>query len=334
MAGQTKNRERTMTAKKDVVYEVVTKSLITALESAIENDDVAPWDKPWNMSGGSPMFMRKWMNGKLYRGINIWILMASGRQGPWVTFNQVKKAGGKIIEGQEKEYTTISFWKINKYKDRKDPDKTNHVPMLRYYRVYSLDQTEGLKEKKWMKEEREARESEQPDVIVNPFEKAEQIWVDFKCKPEVREGSDRACYSPFQDYIKMPAKEQFIDKHKDQTVAFAHYYSTLFHEGAHSTGHPIRLGRFEKNQADHIFGGQSYSKEELVAEMCAAYLQAFAGIEVTKVRENNVAYLKSWCKQLANDPKFAVQAASQAQKACDHILGVKWDNDSKPAQAS
>jgi len=322
--------------KKDVVYEVVTKSLIAALESAIENDDVAPWDKPWSMHGGTPMSIRKWMNGKAYRGINIWILMGSGRPGPWITFNQAKKAGGRIKADQTKDYTTICFWKINKYKDKNDPDKEKHIPMLRYYRVYSLEQTEGLKEKRWMKKEREAREEAEsnPDIIVNPFDKAEQIWVDFKDKPEVRDEGNRACYSPFLDYINMPTQEQFLSKHDDQIEAYAHYYSTLFHEGAHSTGHPDRLGRFEKNQAGSIFGSESYSKEELVAEMTAAYLQAFAGIEVQKVRDNNVAYLRNWIKRLENDPRFAVQAASQAQKACDHMLGVKWDNTEKATDAT
>jgi antirestriction protein ArdC len=332
MAVQPKTGRKEM--KKDIVYKVVTDSLIKALESAIENDDVAPWDKPWNMDGGTPMFMRKWMNGKAYRGINIWILMGTGRPGPWVTYNQAKKAGGRIKPEESKNYTTICFWKINKYTDKKDPDKEKHIPMLRYYRVYSLEQTEGLKEKRWIKKEREAREEREnsPDAIINPFDKAEQIWVDFKSKPEVRDGGNRACYSPFLDFINMPTQEQFLDKHKEKELAFGHYYSTLFHEGAHATGHPSRCKRFEKNQADHIFGTESYSKEELVAEMCAAYLQAFAGIEVKKVRENNVAYLRSWCKRLENDPKFAVQAASQAQKACDHILGVKWDNAEKATE--
>lgn len=313
-------------AKKDVVYEVVTKSLIAALQDAIENDSVAPWDKPWGMSEGVPMAIRKWQNGKAYRGINIWILLGSGRPGPWVTYNQVKKAGGKIKDGETKNCTVICFWKLNKFRDKQDPDKINTVPMLRYYRVYSLEQTEGLKEKRWMQKEREAREANQPAVVANPFSKAEQIWADYKDKPEVREGGNRAFYSPFLDYINIPTREQFITKHPDQAVAFGNYYSTLFHEGAHSTGHPDRLGRFEKTQADHMFGSESYSKEELIAEMTAAYLQAFSGIEVKKVRDNNVAYLKSWIKRLENEPRFAVQAASQAQKACDHILGVKWDN--------
>jgi antirestriction protein ArdC len=326
---QTNNREERQMSKKDVVYKVVTASLIAALESAIENDEAAPWDKPWTMTDGqAPMSIRKWMNGKTYRGINVWILMGSGRPGPWITFNQAKKAGGRIKSDETKNYTTICFWKLNKYADRDDPDKERMVPMLRYYRVYSLEQTEGIPEKRWMKKEQEAREAAQnnPDVIVNPFDKAEEIWINFKDKPEVRDGGNRACYSPFLDYIQMPTKEQFTSKHADAEEAFGHYFSTLFHEGAHATGHPTRCGRFEKNQADHIFGTESYSKEELVAEMCAAYLQAFAGIEVKKVRDNNVAYLKNWIKKLENDPRFAVQAASQAQKACDHILGIKWED--------
>jgi len=321
-----------MLEKKDVVYKVVTDSMIKALTEAIATDGAAPWDKPWNAVAGVPMAVRKWDNGKAYRGINIWILLGSGRPGPWVTYNQVKKAGASLKADQSKEYTTICFWKINRYKDKKDPEKTNSIPMLRYYRVYSLEQTEGLKEKRWMKNEREAS---QTDVVVNPFDKAEKIWIEFKGKPDVREGSNSASYRPFQDVLSMPAKVQFTSKYSDPEEAYGHYNSTLFHEAAHATGHPSRCKRFEANQADHIFGSESYSKEELVAEMTAAYLQAFAGIEVNKVRDNNVAYLKSWVKRLESDPRFVIQAAGQAQKACDHILGVKWDNsEDNAAQAS
>ena len=306
---------------KDIVYKVVTDSLIKALESAIENDDLAPWDKPWSMWGDTPMAIRRWDNGKPYRGINVWILLGSGRPGPWLTYNQAKKAGGNIKQEEAKKYTTICFWKINKYPDPDDPTKQKTIPMLRYYRVYSIEQAEGLPEKRWMQKEEQQRTKDQPS---DPFEKAQQLWEGYTNKPTIIEGGDRAAYSPGHDHILMPTKAQFLNNHADQTIGYAHYYNTLFHEGAHSTGHPSRLHRFESKQQYHTFGSDSYSKEELVAEMTTAYLQALAGITVKKVRDNSVAYLQAWIKRLQNDPRFAVQAASQAQKACDYMLGINW----------
>lgn len=311
---------------KNLVYKIVTESLIKGLKDAIENDSPAPWHKPWNMTNGAPMAIRKWQNGKVYRGINVWILMATGQPGPWLTYNQAKNAGGKIKDNETKNYTVICFWKINKYQDKADPNKQVTIPILRYFRVYSLEQTEGLQEKRWMKKERELLEAQGP--VTDPFEQARNVWEGYKDRPELRESDpNRACYSSFFDYINMPTQAQFVAKHANQTEAFAHYYSTLFHECAHSTGHPTRLKRFEQNQNDHMFGSESYSKEELIAEMTAAYLQAFAGIDVDKVRENNVAYLRSWIKRLESDPKFAIQAASQAQKASDYILGTTWTDN-------
>jgi antirestriction protein ArdC len=67
------------------------------------------------------------------------------------------------------------------------------------------------------------------------------------------------------------------------------------------------------------FGSHEYSKEELVAEMGAAYLCAEAGIVETTL-ENSAAYIAGWLRKLRNDNKFVVQAAAQAQKAADFIL--------------
>src|SRR2546427_8482506 len=97
------------------------------------------------------------------------------------------------------------------------------------------------------------------------------------------------------------------------------YYSTLFHELTHSTGHPSRIGR-EGIEKLNTFGSESYSKEELVAEMGAAMLAGVAGIERRTIA-NSAAYLKSWIDVLKGDSRIAVFAASAAQKAADYILG-------------
>ena len=95
------------------------------------------------------------------------------------------------------------------------------------------------------------------------------------------------------------------------------YYSTLFHEATHSTGHKSRLNR---PGMEHIsFGSEVYSKEELIAEMGAAFLCTQTGIEHATIK-NSAAYIQNWLEHLRNDKKLVLQAAQKAQKAVDYIL--------------
>jgi len=95
------------------------------------------------------------------------------------------------------------------------------------------------------------------------------------------------------------------------------YYSTLFHELAHSTGHESRLNRKELVEV-HSFGTKDYSREELTAEISSAFLCAESAIENTI--DNSAAYIASWRRKLADNPKWMVEASGKAQKAADYIL--------------
>ena len=131
--------------------------------------------------------------------------------------------------------------------------------------------------------------------------------------PEVIHQGGRACYSPGLDRVTMPKPELF-DKPEL-------YYSTLFHELAHSTGHRSRLDR---NTIGRLaaFGSHNYSKEELVAEMGAAFLAGHCGISPATI-DNSAAYLDGWLHVLKQpkNRKLLVHAAAAAQKAADYILG-------------
>lgn len=81
----------------------------------------------------------------------------------------------------------------------------------------------------------------------------------------------------------MPKRETFD--------AEPEYYSTLFHELTHATGHESRLGRLQESV--HGFGSVTYAKEELVAEMGASFLSGVAGI-VNRTVDNSAAYINSW----------------------------------------
>ena len=131
--------------------------------------------------------------------------------------------------------------------------------------------------------------------------------------PPRREQSDRAWYRPSSDTVGMPSLPLFNSAEE--------YYSTLFHELAHSTGHQSRIGR-EGIEQLNTFGSESYSKEELVAEMGAAMLCGVTGIAPTTI-SNSAAYLNSWIERLRGDSQLIISAASAAQKAADYIQGVQ-----------
>ena len=126
---------------------------------------------------------------------------------------------------------------------------------------------------------------------------------------EAHEGM-RAFYRPSTDTVTMPPTGLF-----DAPEA---YYSTLFHELGHSTGHTSRLNR--KGVAETaLFGSFTYGQEELVAEMTSAFLCSHCHIS-QPVIDNQAAYIGSWVKTIKSDIKLAVVAAAQAQKAADFIL--------------
>jgi antirestriction protein ArdC len=118
----------------------------------------------------------------------------------------------------------------------------------------------------------------------------------------------------------MPIRESFAEA--------SGYYATLFHELAHSTGHPNRLDRAALSP---VFGSEDYAKEELVAELAAAFLCAHAGIE-NKI-DNSAAYIQSWIKALQNDKSMIVYAAARAQKAAAFILN-EIPNQSQQSEAA
>ena len=138
-------------------------------------------------------------------------------------------------------------------------------------------------------------------------------------RPLIEHEEQRAFYRPSDDKINMPETDSFFSDEE--------YYSTLFHELTHSTGHESRLNRMDSMKIA-AFGSNSYSKEELCAEMGSAMLCGTCGIENETI-ENQSAYIKGWLSELRSDKKFLIQAAAQAQKAADFILGRKFEGEGK-----
>jgi antirestriction protein ArdC len=196
------------------------------------------------------------------------------------------------------------FWKWLDVDATGEATGKRSVPMLRYYSVFNVAQCDGVT----------APAIEGTDRAHSPIETAEQIVAAMPKRPEIRHGLDRAFYSPAVDSVGMPSPERFETPEN--------YYSVLFHELTHSTGHESRLNRKGVSGSESAgFGSQSYSKEELVAEMGAAFLCGRAGI-VERTIDNSAAYVASWLERLKDDARLIVLAAAQAQKAADFILGA------------
>lgn len=275
---------------KQSIYEMVTERIMEQLEKG-----VIPWRKPW-VNGGAV----NWKTQKPYRGINVMLL----GEGEYATFKQIKEAGGKVKKGEKS--SIVVFWKWLE-KENEESGETERIPLLRYYRVFEINrQVEGLESKR-------AFETFEHD----PIEQCEGIVDGFINKPEIFNVRDGAWYKPWDDYVNVPPMNDF------QKVE--EYYSTLFHELIHSTGHKDRLNR-DGIMKMNRFGSEDYSKEELVAEIGAAMLCGQARIDNHTI-ENSGAYIQSWLKKLKDDKTLLVSAGAQAQRAADHILGVTFDKE-------
>lgn len=281
------------------IYEVVTQKIIDHLE-----EGVIPWRIPWKTANGMP---RNLVTQRPYHGINFWLLLCQKDTLPfYLTFEQAKSLGGNIRKGEKS--TIVVFWKLLKLENQEN-EKEKKIPLLRYYRVFNISQTEGVDPKK-------IPSTDAFDHDFNPITVAESLVFNWADCPKIELGKDSAYYAPHLDTVCMPDPRTFYE---DQL-----YYSTLFHELVHSTGHSKRLGRHEKIK-DHRFGSKDYSQEELVAEMGAAYLCGITDIQQQTI-ENNASYIKSWIRTFKDDSRVLITAAAQAQKAVDYILETKTDS--------
>jgi antirestriction protein ArdC len=267
------------------VYEQVTERMIALLEKGN-----VPWRKPWNVQTGLP---RNFVSKKPYRGINSFLLHAMQYESPyWLTYRQATELGGYVRKGEKA--CRVVFWKRLEI-ENEQTGEADKIPLLRFYYVFNVAQCDGLKN------------VSAPETPTTAPAKPEAIIEAMPQCPDIKHGMAQASYSPSADTVFMPNRQQF-EKPEG-------YYATLFHELIHSTGHSLRLNRPTVTESAG-FGSNPYCREELIAEMGAAFL------------ENSAAYIQNWLEQLKNDKRLIVQAAAQAQRATDFILGVKHEEAS------
>jgi antirestriction protein ArdC len=278
------------------VYEVITARIVELLEQG-----TIPWRKPWSAVGGDP---RNLVSGKSYRGVNVFILSAMPFASPyWLTYRQAIERGGSVRKSSKGCPVVFWRWPTDEDDDAdngkcSDPAK-RRAPVLRYYTVFNAEQCDGIGTPAM-----EGRHFE-------PIPECERIVRSMPKAPRIEHRGSQAFYRPSTDTITLPPAQAFDSP--------ALYYSTMFHELTHSTGHESRLAR--KGITDAVmFGSHDYSREELIAEMSAAFLCGTAGIEAATLQDST-AYLANWIKVLKGDSRLVITAAAQAQKAADFILG-------------
>jgi antirestriction protein ArdC len=290
------------------IYAEVNARVLDALSKG-----TAPWQKPW--SGGSAGAPRNLQSGKPYRGINALLTALSGYSDPrWTTAPAAFKLEGRIRKGEKS--TLLTLWKRIVVKDADAPDGQKVILMLRYFRVFNVEQID------WPEGAIKPLPTPEPAGEWDGHIEAERVLQSFLALDNApglsTRDSDAACYIPSLHEMRMPASERFYTAEG--------FYGTAFHECGHATGHKSMLDRADA--FGNGFGSDRYAREELVAEMCAAFVCAIVGVDGGF--DNSVAYLKNWQSRIANDPKLIVQAAGRAQKAADLILGTEFTEDPAP----
>ena len=188
--------------------------------------------------------------------------------------------------------------------DDKGEEQEKVIPFLKAYSVFNIDQTEGLSEKY------RAPAAKAPTVRENArHENADRFIANTNA--EISHGCDRACYSPLEDRIYMPNIERFKDSDS--------FYAVLLHELTH---HTMREGRCPRKFRSSIHGTANYAREELIAELGAAFLCADLQISLTP-RPDHADYIANWLEVLRNDKRAIFHAAATAQRAADFLHSLQ-----------
>lgn len=286
----------------DAVYARVRDEFIKSLEKG-----VAPWHKPWTPAVPMSLYRKQ-----VYRGVNFFALAMLGyRSVWWVTMTEVKK-NGRVKEGREKNYFPVLAPIMKKMKDT-DGSEFMQIVGVKYINVYNKEDVEGIEF------------PEENFLDFQPIGVLDAIFDSIPGNPNVQHRTEGKCYyTPYYDKVVMQHRERFVDEKA--------YYRTRAHELIHWTGHPKRCNRPAianevENPLFSTFSIETYSFEELVAEIGATMLMARAGVQ-TGVEDNNVAYVAHWLQYLKASPaKLITQAARAAQDAVDYLFGDKVKTD-------
>ena len=281
------------------LHDTVTNRIIRELEQGC-----CPWVQPWASSGMTPLGLPlNAATGRPYSGVNILLLwFAAIEQGRpsqrWLTFKQALAMGGAVRKGEKGPMVVYADTFVPKAEQEKavgSGGEARRVGFLKRFTVFHSDQCDGLP----------------PDPDAKPLPGHSEVIPHVEdiiaaTGADIRIGGEMAFYAPGPDFIQVPPQEAYFEP--------INWYRTKLHELGHWTGHSARLNRDVSGGR----GGDAYAREELVAELCSAFLCAELGIAPT-VRHAD--YLGAWLGILKGDNRAIFQAASLASKAANFVMG-------------
>jgi antirestriction protein ArdC len=286
---------------KQDLYQKVTDKIIADLEQG-----ELTWLKPWsagNMDGRIVKPLRH--NGQPYNGINVLMLWGAAMEGGfaspyWMTFRQAKELGAFVRKGERGSQVVYASTITKSEEQENGGEEERTIPFMKAYAVFNVEQIEGLPERYYVR----------PEPVIDPAQRIEDAEGFFAATgADIRHGGNQAYYSGGSDHVQMPVFECFRSPEA--------YYATLAHELTHWTKHPKRLDReFGRKR----WGDEGYAREELVAELGAAFLCADLGL-TPEAGTDHAAYIQSWLKVLKEDKRAIFSAAAHAQKAADYLHG-------------
>ena len=294
----------------DIELKPTAEKILASMKAQLENPKTKQrWERPFNRAGGMG---KNALTNNYYKGSNLMLTMFDAHKNKYAhaiyaTEKQWKQLKCKVVKGSPS--LPITFWKtIFEDSKRFKGKKVQAGSFCLYSRVYNVKFVEG-------------------EYKLPVFKTGKQYSIklidDFvnATKVELKHTEIKGCfYSPKKDYINMEYKTNFKDT--DESNATVHYYSTLFHELTHSSGHESRTNRIKTNLNKFGSHSKEYAFEELVAEIGSMLLGNQFNIEKT-IRDNHSKYLNSWIKALKEDYTLIATAFAQAQKAVDYFVSTK-----------
>ncbi|MFZ3006014.1 MAG: zincin-like metallopeptidase domain-containing protein [Phenylobacterium sp.] len=281
------------------LYSRVTNAIIADLENGVR-----PWTKPWSAEHLAGKISRPLRStGQPYSGINVILLwaesIARGFTAPiWITFRQALALGGHVRKGEHGSTVVYANLLTRTEAGENGQDVERQVPFLKAYTVFNVDQVESLPAHFYAVAEPKLDAAQRID-------NADAFFA--ATGADIRHGGNQAYYALQPDQVQMPPFECFGDPEG--------YYATLAHECTHWTRHPTRLDRdFGRKR----WGDDGYAREELVAELGAAFLCADLGLAL-EPRADHASYIASWLEVLKDDRRFIFTAAAHAQRAADFL---------------
>ena len=302
------------------------KTFLNEFLNDIEKRENSSWAKSWNFSNYQNAF-----SGHEYSGLNQIMLdiISKGRNlndTRFATFNQARENDYHVEKGSKG--IQLQFFSFINKRTRKPWNETefreqaksmtqdeiaeelkNKVPVAKSFHVFPAQNLISNKNNLSLSENvpleiptKKMNTNELIDSFENNLIKNMEVGF-------VERQSEGAYYTPAQDQVTMPLKEQF-NSYEERTAV-------LLHELGHATGHEKRLNR----DLTGTFGSSEYSKEEMKVEMNSVFMTNVLGLDISEEqKENHLLYMDGWGKTIKDDPKEFINALKDSLKIKDYMI--------------